>query len=418
MNAERWLVWFVGASLAGLPAGWGASVESLLQRTDVQQALEQIELREAQLIEEQIRIAEIPAPSFAEEERAQYLLGRFRDLGLAQVRLDGVGNVLGEYSGSPSGSLVVVAAHLDTVFNAETKLEVRREGSRLHGPGIADNSRGLAVMLGIIETLGRNALATEHRILFVADVGEEGSGDLRGMRHLFSEELKQPVVGFVALDSGGNAVTTQAVGSFRYRVTFRGPGGHSFWAFGLPNPIHAMGRAIEKVSRFKVPTDPKTTFNIGRVEGGTSVNSIPFVVSMEVDLRSVSAQELARLDERFKQAVEEAVREETEFWKGSARVGAQIELIGNRPAGQQDNGSFIVQAAVQASEAVGLEPKISAASTDANVPISLGIPAIHLGCGGTPDGMHSLRESFDTKESYRGTQRALLTLLAVAEPGP
>jgi tripeptide aminopeptidase len=398
---------------------------SLAQREEVRRALALIEQFEPETLSEQVRLCEIPAPPFAEAERAEYFRRRFVELGLEGVRVDAEGNVLGFRPGRTKRVQLVFSAHLDTVFPPDTDVRVRREGTLLKAPGIADDARGLAVVLAVIRGLQETQLQTEGSVVFVGTVGEEGLGDLRGVRHLFEKELAGQVTHFISMDGTGLGVTSIAVGSHRYRVTFRSAGGHSYGAFGLVNPIHALGRAVEKIARFEVPAAPRTTFNVGRIEGGTSVNSISQSASFEIDLRSVSADALGALDGRFRQAIDDALREENDFWEKHARnpiarttnrgtpVTAHIERVGLRPTGRVPEDAPILQAVRRANDALGIEHRFEEGSTDSNFPISLGIPAVTLHSGGASTGNHALQEQFDTRESHRGTQRAFLTLLEI-----
>jgi acetylornithine deacetylase/succinyl-diaminopimelate desuccinylase-like protein len=247
-------------------------------------------------------------------------------------------------------------------------------------------------------------------------VGEEGLGDLRGVKHLFNESLKGKIDRFISVDGTGLGITNVGVGSYRYRVTFRGPGGHSYGAFGLANPIHALGRAIALISEFQVPDHPKTTFNVGRTGGGTSVNSIPFEAWMEMDMRSADADSLRSIDERFHQAVDRSLKEENERWGNQGRLVVAKDLVGNRPPGSTQANSSIVRAAVSVQKALGFPVALREGSTDSNVPMGLGIPAITIGGGGAGKGAHSPGESFDTTNSWQGTQRALLLAIALAGP--
>lgn len=390
-----------------------ASPSSLASSPPVRRALDYLKTTEPEAINEQIKICEIPAPSFKEQPRAAYLKQRFTKLGLKNVRIDREGNVIGERPGASSGPTLVLAAHLDTVFPEGTDVKVKRDGALLKAPGIGDDSRGLTVILSVARALNEARIQTQGTIIFVANVGEEGLGDLRGVRHLFKEELKGRITHFISVDGTGLGITNGAVGSNRYRVTFSGPGGHSYGAFGLPNPIHALGRAIEKISRFQVPKQPKTTFNVGRIEGGTSVNSIAHTAWMEVDMRSESAAELAKIDAEFKRAVQSALDEENAFWAHEKKLTVEVKLVGERPTGKQAPDAPIAQAALAANAALGIKPELGASSTDSNIPISLGIPAITISGGGKGRGAHSLDESFETTDSYLGTQRALLTVLGI-----
>lgn len=274
-------------------------------------ALEAARRNEPRILEEQVRLCEIPAPSFQEERRAAAVRAIFEDVGLRNIHVDAVGNLLGERPGRAPRPHVVLAAHLDTVFPEGTNVTVRREGSRLVGPGIGDNCRGLAALIGVARALHESKIETPGTITFVANVGEEGLGNLRGARHLFETELRSQIDRFVSIDGSGIGFTHLGVGAERYRVTFKGPGGHSYYAFGNANPVHALGRAIAKTATLSVPKDPRTTFNVGRICGGTSINSIAFEAWMEVDMRSHDAASLEDLDRRFHIAVDEAVREET-----------------------------------------------------------------------------------------------------------
>ncbi|MGV3516817.1 M20/M25/M40 family metallo-hydrolase, partial [Luteitalea sp.] len=337
-------------------------------------------------------------------------------LGLAKVRIDAVGNVIGERPGTAAGPHLVYSAHLDTVFPAGTPVKVTRTGTRLRGPGITDDCRGLAVLLGVVRALRDARVATPGRITFVGTVGEEGLGDLRGVKHLFGPQGLAGIDRFVSIDGAGLEITNGGVGSKRYRVTFKGPGGHSYGAFGLPNPLHAMGRAIAAIGALEVPTTPKTTFNVGRVGGGTSVNSIPFEGWMEVDLRSEEAASLAELDARVRKAIDAAVTAENARWRHSAKVSADVRLVGDRPAGRTPDTSDIVRAASSVLSALRHRVVLETSSTDANVPMARGVPAITIGGGGTGEGAHSLDESFDTAGAVEGLRQAILLGVALAHP--
>jgi acetylornithine deacetylase/succinyl-diaminopimelate desuccinylase-like protein len=390
-------------------------VAELMQDAAVRAALERARTDEARTIEEQIRFCEVPAPPFKESARADLLKRSFEALGLKSVRLDRAGNVLGDRPGAGARPRLVVAAHLDTVFPEGTDVTVKREGPLLRGPGIGDNCRGLAVLTAIVRALDEAKVQTPLTVTFVANVGEEGLGDLRGMRELFAGELKGQIDRFVSIDNAGLNITNLGIGSRRYRVTFTGPGGHSFGAFGLANPANALGRAIAKISEFRVPDRPRTTFNIGRIGGGTSVNSIPFEAWMEVDLRSSDAGELSKLDSRFHQAVDRAVAEENARWGSRQAVTATRDLVGNRPSGSISATAPIVQTAEAVARALGLAAPLAEGSTDANLPMSLGIPAITIGGGGSSLESHSPAEAFDTTDSWKGTQNAVLLTIALAQ---
>lgn len=366
------------------------------------------------MISEQIRVCEIPAPPFNEEQRGLELKRLFDELKLTGVHIDKAGNVIGTRPGASAHPNVVIAAHLDTVFPEGTAVKVTREGNILKGPGIGDDCRGLAVLLGMLHALNQSQIKTPGTITFVADVGEEGLGDLRGMKELFGD-MKGQIDDFISVDGLGTGITNVGVGSYRYKVIFSGPGGHSYGAFGMANPIQAMGRAIAKIDAFEVPTQPKTTFNVGRVGGGTSVNAIPFEAWMEVDMRSADVKSLEALHSKFKTAMNDAVTEENARWNGKGPVKVSPELVGLRPAGNTPESSAIVQTAEAVSKSLDLPVHLGEGSTDSNVPMNLGIPAITIGGGGKGSGAHSLNETYDTTDSWKGTERALLLVLSLAQ---
>ncbi|HEY0035123.1 MAG TPA: M20/M25/M40 family metallo-hydrolase [Longimicrobium sp.] len=379
----------------------------------VRQALEYARQDEPRTIEDQIAICQIEAPPFKEARRAEDLRARFAAMGLRNVRIDSVGNVIAERPGAPGEPVVVISGHLDTVFPEGTDVTVKREGTILRAPGIGDDCRGLAILLGIARAMDQAQVRTRGTIIFVGTVGEEGAGNLRGVRHLFSHELKDRVDYFISVDGTGLGLTKDAVGSHRYTVTFRGPGGHSYGDFGVPNPVHALGRAIAKVSEFQVPADPRVTFSVGVIQGGTSVNSIAMNASMQVDMRSVDAGALQALDDRFQAAIREALAEENARWQSGERLTVSVDTIGIRPAGSQPADAAIVRAANAAGRSLGFDVPAIASSTDANIPISLGIPAVTIDGGGKGGGAHSLSEWFDTADSHLGTQWALLFVLTL-----
>ena len=387
----------------------------LLKNAAVKAALDGAKASETQTIADQIRFCEIPAPPFKEEVRGRELQRVFEQLGLQNVRVDKVGNVLGDYAGAAPRPRVVIAAHLDTVFPEGTDVKVKREGSVLHGPGIGDDCRGLAVLVAIVREMKKAKVQTPGTVTFVANVGEEGLGDLRGVKELFGATLKDQIDRFVSIDGTGVHVTNVAVGSHRYRVAFKGPGGHSFGAFGLANPIGAMGRAIAKIEEMQVPKSPKTTFNVGRIGGGTSVNSIPFDGWMEVDMRSSDPASLAAVDANFQKAVDAAVAEENQRWAKPGMITVVKELVGDRPAGSTPENSPIVRAGISAATALGFTANLGEGSTDSNIPMSMKIPAITIGGGGRGREAHALSESFDTTDSWMGTQHALLLTVALAQ---
>ena len=389
------------------------SLTSLLNDPTVTAARSAVQSGEPLVIQDQVQLTEIPAPGFDETARGLAVRQKFTELGLRNVRIDRAGNVIGERPGRLARPNLVLAAHLDTVFPKGTDVRVTRQGSLLRAPGIGDNGRGLGVLLGVIRALDAGRVQTRGTITFVANVGEEGLSDLRGMRELFGVTLKGQVDAFVSIDGAGFGITNVGVGSHRYRVTFHGPGGHSFGAFGLVNPIHALGRAVGRIADLQVPTEPKVTFNVGRVGGGTSVNSIPAEAWFEMDMRSSDPAALAAIDTSFQKAVDDAARDENARWN-NGRLTVTKDLVGDRPAGRTLESAEIVQAATAVNAALGLPVRLGESSTDANVPMSLGIPAITIGGGGRGTGSHSPAESFDTTDSWKGTERVLLLVVALA----
>ncbi len=379
-------------------------------------AIESLKTGNPWTLEQQQSICEIPAPPFKEADRAAELKHRFEALGLANVRIDGEGNVIGERQGKGSGPTVVLSGHLDTVFPEGTDVKVRREGTRFASPGIADDCRGLAVVLSVARAMNDAKITTPGTILFVGTVGEEGAGNLRGVRYLFQNELRGKIDYFISVDGAGLGITSRAVGSHRYRIHFAGPGGHSYGAFGMPNPIHAMGRAIAMFADIQVPRSPRTTFNVGMVRGGTSVNSIAAEASMDVDMRSESADELAKIDAKFHAILDSALAAEKHRWSGSkAPIAIAVDTIGIRPTGAQADTAHIVQVAVGAGKSLGFTPRTGASSTDSNIPISLGIPAITIDGGGHGRGAHSPDEWYDDgSDGYLGPQWALLIAAKLA----
>jgi tripeptide aminopeptidase len=387
---------------------------ALMREPAIKAALDAAVRNEPHFIEEQIRVCEIPAPPFHEEARGKEMARLFQQLGLKDVRIDKAGNVIGVRPGAAAHPNLLFQAHLDTVFPEGTDVKVKRDGDVLRAPGIGDDCRGLAMMMAVIRALNEANVETPGTITFAADTGEEGLGDLRGTKELFNNSLKGQIDKFISVDGTGLRITNVGVGSYRYRATFKGPGGHSFGAFGLANPIQAMGRAIAKIDGFEVPSKPKTTFNVGRVGGGTSVNAIPFECWMEVDMRSSDKDSLETINGKYKLAVQEAIDEENRRWKGRGPVSVSNEVVGYRPAGSTPADSAIVRTAVEVTKLFRAPGDLGEGSTDSNVPMNLGIPAITIGGGGEGSAAHALDESFNTKDSYIGTQRGILLAVALA----
>ncbi|HKE05849.1 MAG TPA: M20/M25/M40 family metallo-hydrolase [Blastocatellia bacterium] len=392
------------------------TIAELLRDGRIARAFDFIDASQARFNAELIRICEIPAPPFKERERGLYFAARFAELGLADVHTDSEGNVIGFYRGESEEPLLVMSAHLDTVFPEGTDVKVRRVGSRLCAAGIADDAAGLAALVGLIQTLNASEIRLRGSIAFVATVGEEGEGDLRGVRHFFNEgRLVGRVSAFVSFDGTTiEFITHQALGSRRYRVMLKGPGGHSWGDFGVVNPVHALGRVIAQMADYRAPQEPRTTYNIGRIEGGESVNVIPKSASMDVDLRSVSELELSRLEEFLLAAVDRATLDENAARVASGnKLQAELTMIGNRPSGETPRESLLVRTAIEASRALGVAPVLNRASTDSNIPISLGIPAITIGAGGVSGDSHRLSEWYDPAGREIGYKRALLLALGM-----
>lgn len=407
------------AACARISAGQHSStVSEALTDSRVKAALETARTTEPRTIEDQIRFCEVPAPPFKEAARGDVLRRAFQDVGLRNVRVDRTGNVLGERPGMAQAPRVVLASHLDTVFPEGTPVTVVRDRQGvLRGPGISDNCRGLAVLVSVARALRDANVQTAGPITFVANVGEEGLGDLRGMKGLFQDTLKNQVDRFVSIDGGGLYVTNVGVGSHRYLITFKGPGGHSFGSFGAPNPASALGRAMARIAELQVPSVPRTTFNVGRIGGGTSVNAIPAEAWMELDLRSADAAQLAELDGKVQGIIDAALAEENRRWRSGARLTVTKQLIGDRPAGTLPASAPIVQTVQAVARAVlGTSVPLSEGSSDANLPLSLGIPAVTIGGGGQGEDAHAPTEWWDPTDSWKGTQNALLVAVALAKP--
>jgi tripeptide aminopeptidase len=364
---------------------------------------------------QQVRLTEIPAPPFQEARRAAVVKELLSEFDLP-VQIDKTGNVIGELRGVNEKEIVCLAAHLDTVFPAGTDVSVRHEGSRMMAPGISDNGAGLAALLAIVRALRAAHIKPQRTILFVADVGEEGEGNLRGMRALV-ENYRAKLKAIVVLDgSSTDHVTTKALASRRLEAVITGPGGHSWSDFGMPNPINALVRGSVRFINTKVPSNPRTTFNIGQIEGGTSVNSIPYEARIKVDVRSESEDELARLESALRECIAAGVRDEMDSARdrSKGKLEWKVELLGSRPGGELAADSPLLAALRAADEAVGNQSRIERSSTDANIPLSAGIDAISIGAGGNGGGAHSLQEWYDPAGREAGLKRALLTLLGVS----
>ncbi|HEV7218468.1 MAG TPA: M20/M25/M40 family metallo-hydrolase [Terriglobales bacterium] len=391
----------------------------------VRSACEWFRIHESQLCDWQLELARISAPPFGESARAEWLTQRFTEFDLEDVHTDEVGNVLGLRPGS-SKECITISAHIDTVFPAGTPLDIRKEGSRLYGPGVSDNGAGVSALLGIAGALRSAGISNQSPILFVGNVGEEGEGDLRGIRHIFSDSpCKGSIAYSLILDGAGcDTIVSEALGSRRFEVIVRGPGGHSWSDFGIANPIPVLARAIHAFTQVSVPASPKTTFNIGVIRGGTSVNSIPESASMRVDIRSSSPSEMERLESALRSSIARAVDEECQIIekRGSQQkppYGLSFEVIGigDRPAGDLNPNARILHVIRAVDAELGNVATVQRASTDANIPLSLGLEAIAIGGGGSGGGAHTLQEWFDCNGRELGLKRIMLALLALAGVG-
>jgi acetylornithine deacetylase/succinyl-diaminopimelate desuccinylase-like protein len=409
------------ADSAPIASAYRSALQDLRDDPRVAKAFTHVRSQEAQSLEDLITLTEIPAPPFAEEARAARFAQMLREAGLSDVRIDEVGNVIGVRPGTGrgehAGKRVAYAAHLDTVFPEGTDVSVTREGDRYIAPGIGDNTRGLVTVLEVLRAMEHAQIETQGDLLFIGNVGEEGLGDLRGVKHLFREGA-EPTDTFIAVDGGNSErIVYGGVGSHRYRVTFHGPGGHSWGNFGLANPQHALGRAIalfDERAPAVTEVGEKTSYNIGRIGGGTSINSIPFEAWMEVDMRSGVQSKLDEIDAVFQAAVQDALAAENAGRLEGPALTVDVKRVGTLPAALSDPASPLVQRAMAATAALGLEPGLQISSTDANLPLSIGVPAVTISRGGRSDGAHSLDEYWENVDAHLGAQLGLLVLLSEA----
>jgi tripeptide aminopeptidase len=371
--------------------------------------------RDAETLETQIAVSEVAAPTGEESERGEWVAARFRALALADVRSDAAGNVTGTRAGSEDSAPVVICAHLDTVFPRAVPLRVRRDGARLIGPGIGDNGRGLAAMLALAGAVDGTKLRTRAPVVFAATTGEEGAGDLRGAKELFASAMSGACAA-IALDGAGDErVVHRALGSRRFRIHFRGAGGHSWTAFGVPNAVHAAALTGAMLARISLPAVPRTTLSVGRIGGGISVNAIPDDAWLEIDLRSTSEHALRTYEGEIRAAAHASLHEENlRGARGAPPLTVAITVIGDRPSGETDSSLPLVSAAIEATRLIGRDPDLATASTDANVPISRGIPAIAIGAGGRGGEAHTVAEWFENSAGHLGIVRALAIVTAVA----
>lgn len=366
-------------------------------------------------METQVAVAQIAAPTGDESDRAHWVASRFESSGLANVEIDAAGNVIGRRTGRGDAKPVAVCAHLDTVFPRGTEHSIRQTGTRYHGPSITDNSRGIAAMLTIVEALDRSALRAERPIEFVGTVGEEGMGDLRGAKHYFATRGADTHAAVIVDGAGDERIVHRALGSRRFRASFDGPGGHSWSAFGAPNAVHAAAAAATAIAALPLPRIPRTTVTVSRIGGGLSVNSIPQHAWLEVDLRSSSAAVLSTMGSRINEVIREAaVAENQRSTPGTAPLRPTVITIGDRPCGELDEAHPLVQSAIRITRRIDREPDLAMSSTDANVPISLGIPAIAIGAGGKGGDTHTTAEWFEDVDGLRGVARAMAIICLVA----
>ena len=398
-------------------AQYSAEIAALTSNRNVQAAMQHIVAIEPQSRRDLIELTEIPAPPFGEEKRGLRFAELLREAGLGDVSIDEVGNVIGRRPGRGGGRVIAYSAHLDTVFPEETDVTVRFDDEKMYAPGIGDNTRGLVTVLGVLRALEHAGLETDGDVLFIGNVGEEGLGDLLGVKHLFRDGAAR-IDTLIAVDGGeSERIVFGGVGSHRYRVTFRGPGGHSWGAFGLASPHHALGRAIALfVENAPAVTSVgnKTSYNVGRIGGGTSINSIAFESWMEVDMRSGNQDKLDDIDAVLKAAIEQALQEENQARLDGPELTVDVERVGTRPAAEGDAESPVVQRAIAATRAFNIEPALEISSTDANLPISKGIPAVTMSRGGISGNSHAPEEWWQNADGHIGIQIGLITLLAEA----
>ncbi len=411
----------MATALAQIPAAREISSPlQIVEDSRATKALESFGKNSTWITEQLIKITEVAAPPFREAQRAVLLRRLLASAGL-RARTDDVGNVIAERAGRQHGSVVIISAHLDTVFPPGTNVRTRRDGTRILAPGVSDNGVGLAALVAVARALDESKLKTRATIVFSANVGEEGEGNLRGMRRLV-EQYRGRLRAVIAIDGPSvEHVTTMALASRRFEVTVSGPGGHSWTDFGMPNPIHALSRGVTRFVKVRVPEDPRTTFNIGTIEGGTSVNSIPYRAAIKVDLRSESEAEIQKLEDALREAIQAGIEEENAAARergagarNNGRLEARFKSVGARPGGELAPGSALLAALQSADRYLGNRSRQERSSTDANIPLSQGIPAISVGAGGRGGGSHSLEEWYDSAGRELGLKRVLLTLLGVA----
>ena len=397
---------------------YAKSIKKLTRNKKVKKAFNYIIDIEEKTNKNLIELTEIEAPPFKEEKRAKEFAKRLQLAGLENVWTDSIGNVIGFLKGSIGNKNIAINAHIDTVFPEGTDVRVQERNDTLYAPGIGDDTRGLAMLLTIAETIKMNNIEPVNNIIFIGTVGEEGLGDLRGVRYLF-ENNNPKIDSWIAIDGGSiGRVNNQALGSYRYEVVFDGPGGHSWGAFGLVNPHHALGYGIknfiEKADLY-TSSGPKTSYNVGVISGGTSINSIPFESSMLIDIRSIEPNRLDDMEEILFNSMQKALKEQNEMKRSGSDLTLTINKIGNRPSGKVEESVPLIQRTIAATQYMGVEPRLTIGSTDSNIPISIGVPAVTIGRGGEGGGAHSLDEWWINKDGYKSIQLALLILLSESE---
>ncbi|MCP4727671.1 MAG: M20/M25/M40 family metallo-hydrolase [bacterium] len=411
------LFFFENTICQTIDAKYIREIESLISNESVKKAFEFIKNTDAETSRDHILLTEIPAPRLKEEKRAEKFAEMLDKAGADRIWIDNVGNVIAYRKGTSSGRIVAIGAHMDTVFPEGTDVTVKFRGDTLYAPGIGDDTRGMAIVLAVLRALEAQKIETESDILFIGTVGEEGLGDLRGVKNLFGEN-GPGIDSWISVDGAGLArIVNGALGSIRYRITYRGPGGHSWGAFGLANPQHALGRAIkyfvDEADEF-TREGPRTSYNVGRIGGGTSINSIPYDAWMEIDMRSVSPEKLKGIDNILQKAARKALNEQNDLRRGGKELTMDVDKAGERPSGIIDPDVPLIQRAMAAVRYFGEDPSLATSSTDSNIPISLGIPAITIGRGGIGAQNHSLNEWWINKDGYKAIQMALTILLAEA----
>ena len=397
---------------------YAKSIKKLTRNKKVKKAFNYIIDIEEKTNKNLIELTEIEAPPFKEEKRAKEFAKRLQLAGLENVWIDSIGNVIGFLKGSIGNKNIAINAHIDTVFPEGTDVRVQVRNDTLYAPGIGDDTRGLAMLLTIAETIKMNNIEPVNNIIFIGTVGEEGLGDLRGVRYLF-ENNNPKIDSWIAIDGGSiGRVNNQALGSYRYEVVFDGPGGHSWGAFGLVNPHHALGYGIknfiEKADLY-TSSGPKTSYNVGVISGGTSINSIPFESSMLIDIRSIEPNRLNDMEEILFNSMQKALKEQNDMKRSGSDLTLTINKIGNRPSGKVEESVPLIQRTIAATQYMGVEPRLTIGSTDSNIPIAIGVPAVTIGRGGEGGGAHSLDEWWINKDGYKSIQLALLILLSESE---